>query len=189
MTYLCNQVGEQQWKNMEPNEYFASGGSHDPELINFPVIPGMLVYGFGNNNAMHEMFCTFEIPHEYKAGTDLRPHVHWVSDTSGTGNVLWQITYSIGDDDLAFTEATTISAVCPVKAPNLYNSCEFSPVISGVISGYRVQPGAIIAARLFRDSAASGDTYEGVAKLLTLGVHYQTDKLGTTTVFANEGDM
>ena len=39
------------------------------------------------------IFFTAQLPHKYKEGTDLKPHVHWMNKDGGTGNVVWGLEF------------------------------------------------------------------------------------------------
>ena len=182
MSYLTDSVGEQQWKNMEPLDLNLGDSNNSPSYESFTPVTNMKLYGFKDANTMTEIFCIFEIPHDYKPGTDMRPHIHWTPHDDTGGNVKWQFSYSIADNGLPFTAMKTISAIDSADGKNLYYSKEFDPVISGEgITG-----GAVIVARLFRDPTDPDDTYAGIAKLLTIGIHYQSALLGSVGVFVNE---
>jgi len=41
------------------------------------------------HNTETEVFFNVQIPHIYRFGSDFRPHVHWLTDNTGTGTVKW----------------------------------------------------------------------------------------------------
>lgn len=182
MSHLADSVGEPQWKNAEPHKYLPAGGPQDPSLENFDPIPNMKLYGFKDGNETNELFCIFEVPHEYKPGTELRPHIHWTPNDDQGGVVKWQLCYSIGDNGVPFQAGTTIAALSSALGRDTYNSKEFDPPIPAS----NITGGTIIVCRLFRDATDPDDNYPGIAKLLTIGLHYQSEKLGSTSVFVNE---
>lgn len=175
------------WKNVEPQGYELKSGPLAPALQDFAPLSGLQLYAFTDSGDVNEIFCRFEIPHDYKAGTDLRPHIHWSPSISTSGNVEWSLDLIIGDDDTPFLSCCGHKAVDAVVSADVYHSCEFSPFIPGSVSGHTIQPGAIMLARLYRDSGADSDTYDGDARLLSFGIHYQAYAQGSTSVFAYAG--
>lgn len=182
MAYLTDSVGVAQWKNMEPLDCSLGEGNNAPSLESFTPVTNMKLWGFKDTNTICELFCIFEIPHDYKPGTDLRPHIHWTPHDDAVGYVKWQMSFSCGDNGLPFTTMQTLSAVDFANGANLYHSKEFSPVINGA----NLTGGALIVCRLFRDPQDEEDTYIGIAKLFSFGIHYQSAMLGSQTVFVNE---
>ncbi len=181
MAYESNTVGEPNWKNIDLNIYNIASGSLAPDPIAFEVIPGMRLFGFKDGTATNEIFTTIELPHDIVPGTSVRPHIHWCPADSAVGNVKWQLCYSIADDGVPFSDPVTITAVQATNGLNNYSSKEFSPAIPGTY----LQGGTIIAMKLSRIATDELDTYSGIAKLLTLGLHYQSKDVGSTSVFVS----
>jgi len=181
VAYEANTVGEPNWKNIDVNIYNIASGSLAPDPVNLEIIPEMRVFGFKDGTATNEIFATIELPHDIVPGTAIRPHIHWCPSDSTAGNVKWQLCYSIADDGVPFSDPATISCVQAADGLNTYCSKEFSPVIPGT----NIQGGVIIAMKLYRDATDDEDTYTGIAKLLTLGIHYQSKDVGSTSVFVS----
>jgi hypothetical protein len=183
MAYVSGEVGQEIWENIEPNHFSIASANQAPEAVSCSIITNMLLYGFRDGNHVDEIFACFEMPHDYKPGTVIRPHIHWMPDVSAAGNVKWSFSYSIGDDNVPFTTEATVTAVQAAAGANLYHSKEFTPEInSEVING-----GSIIMVRLFRNAADEQDTYPGIAMLLSLGIHYQSKNVGSAGVFVSGG--
>jgi hypothetical protein len=181
VSYEANQVGEPNWKNVDANIYNIASGSSAPDPSNLEVIPGMRVFGFKDGSAMNEIFATIELPHDLIPGTAIRPHIHWCPADSAAGDVKWQLCYTFADDGLPFHDAVTLTAVQAANGLNTYSSKEFAPIIPGTNLG----GGVLVAMKLFRDATDPEDTYSGIAKLLSLGIHYQSKDVGSTGVFVS----
>lgn len=41
-----------------------------------------------------ELYFTVQLPHSYKVGSDIQPHIHWVTKHDNTGDVVWGLEYS-----------------------------------------------------------------------------------------------
>lgn len=181
MSYVAESVGEEIWENVEPNGYSLSSGSSAPDAVSCPHVTGMLLLGFRDGGMTNEIFAIFEMPHNYKPGTAIKPHIHWMADTNEIADVKWQLSYSIGDDNVEFTAEQTIVAIQATNGADKYLSKEFTPAITNsALNG-----GAIVMMRLFRDATDPQDTYTGTAKLLSFGIHYQSKVVGSKSVFVS----
>lgn len=179
MAYIPNSVGEEQWDDIITPGFGLGTGPAAPALVDFPAVTGLRIYGFsGTNTTPDELFAFFEIPHGYKEGTDLYPHVHWTPNDDNVANVKWQMSYSIANRDQIFGTETTLSGVDATAGASGHLLTSLEPVIPGI----DLKIGAIIACRLFRDATDPDDTYTGLANLLSFGLHYKVDTLGSRQI-------
>jgi hypothetical protein len=152
------------------------GGVTDPPT--FAAITGT-IYGWrfdaATGQAIHG---SFEVPHSYKQYTDLEFHIHWCPTTTNTGNIVWGIEYTVADIGVVLSAARTVSIV-PLAAPGVVNKHILTDIVS--IPGTRI--GAVVSYRLFRQNGGT-DTFTGNAFLLSVGVHYQSDTLGSRQEFS-----
>ena len=121
---------------------------------------------------------SIEIPHDYKEGTNLVFHVHWVGQDAptGTDNVKWQVTYSITRSGVVTPAVTTDSAETAIDTQyNWY----FTDVET--ITGTNLKIGDQVNFTISR-IAAVGDAYAGEAVVATIGFHYQCDTLGSRAI-------
>ena len=79
----------------------ASCGGNTPEVVHqrppdFGVFrDGVRAWSFPSN-AEKELFGSWQVPHNYAEGTELRPHLHWaVNTTTATGNVVWKLEWTV----------------------------------------------------------------------------------------------
>lgn len=132
-------------------------------------------FGAGTGDELHG---TIEIPHDYKEGTDLIPHVHWSPTTTNTGNIVWGLEYTFATDGAVFPGSTIITTV-PEAASGTVNNLE--KVDFPTISGATMKIGDIVAFRIYRQNGGT-DTFTGDAFLHSFGFHYQTDTIGSRHV-------
>lgn len=155
-------------------------GSSAPDLVS---INGSKLrsYGFDGGNLTEQLYGSFEIPHTYNVGSTLRPHIHWSTTTTGTGNVKWQLEYEIKDVGEIFTGVTsTIVAVDSTDGVAYKNHVvEFN-----TINIPTLKIGAQCKFRLFRNPSDAEDTYGSDVILLTLGIHFEVISNGSRTVMA-----
>ena len=147
---------------------------------------GVYLYFF-NASSENELFFTVQIPHAYKVGTDLFPHVHWTTLT-GTPNstnsrVTWALEYSVISIGGTFANTTTnlgstiIGTITPVgTGQHLITSL-------GTISGTGLGISSIIVCRFYRDADSATDDFPNTAGLLGFDIHYQQDTQGSRQEF------
>lgn len=142
----------------------------------FDTTDGSLLFAKGNVVAMW-----FQLPHGWKEGTDIKPHLHWSKTTTNTGLPNWQIKYkwcNAGDIMPAFTSLFGGS-----EAVTNSNTVDKHSIFSfGSISSTGKLISSMLCVYLQRTNDAS-DTYADDAKLLEFDIHYQIDSTGSTQEF------
>ena len=139
------------------------------------------VYKFKINDEVH---FTCQIPHNYKEGSDLKPHLHWTPCDRGNeedGNTVgWKIDYSWANYDTTFTSSATI---------DLSDACsgiddQHEKTDSGTITGTNKTISGVLQIRLYRSDTGADDTWVGVTAalspaILEFDLHYEIDSLGS----------
>lgn len=88
------------------------GGSYQPTWTKFGsngASQGVFLWLF-DASTEQELYFTVQIPHGYKVGSTLQPHVHWTT-TAGTpsgSNVVWGLEYTIMKIGGRFNTTTTL---------------------------------------------------------------------------------
>lgn len=153
------------------------GGNLRPDRVT--LVGNIDAYGFDGVNAIEEMSGSFELLHDYKEGTDLRPHIHWCPSDANSGDVKWQMEICIVTINGTYTNVFTLSALDPSEGVDRQHQAkEFE-----VINGSALTIGAVAHFRIFRDPTDIEDTYGSDAILLSLGVHYEIDGDGSRQTF------
>ena len=114
-----------------------------------------------------------QVPHSYKFGTDLEPHIHWSPTTTGTGTVGWEMSYINADIGSDFaTAATTLSAQGTVTATASLRHHYYTdfPGIAG---------GSVLSHMFMCSLTRTGGTYADDVALLEIDFHFQMDTLGS----------
>lgn len=145
---------------------------------------GLYLYDFDNAAlaSEKELFFTVQMPHGWREGTAVYPHVHWIPKAAGTaGQVIrWGLEYSYSTIGGVFSAANTIYTTNIVgggviTAANSHLISDFTPI---QLPGCKIS--TIMACRIFRNSSNAADTYTGTAALLYIDWHYQTARPGST---------
>jgi len=137
-------------------------------------------YDFDKDNDESLLF-TMQIPHTYKKGTNLRPHMHWtVKTTVNSGNVVWGLEYMIRSFDATYPADSTTIITAATAVPTVYKH-----VITSLpeISGTGLKESSVLVGRMFRDANHALDTFNADATLLEIDFHFQVEKMGTITEF------
>ena len=147
----------------------ANTGSNNPLLESLTGITGLKVYFFDHNNT-NEMFFTLQLPHNWKDGTTIYPHLHWLPKSdSATGNVKWNMDYSWANlDTETFSAATTITTTSSgALVQNKHIVTEIGTGITGSGKTYS----SVLICRVYRDGTHANDTYTDKAGGLSMDFH------------------
>jgi hypothetical protein len=135
-----------------------------------------------------QLFFFAQMPHKYKLGTTIYPHVHWLpSVNGGAGTVVnWGLEYNFALIGGVFGNTTIISANAhtPVEDPLVADKQYITPL--STISGTGLTSvSAMICGRIFRDAtgALGTDDYDADAGLLEIDFHYEIDSPGSREVY------
>ncbi len=132
------------------------------------------------NAATTDLHCSFELLHDWMEGSDFEVHVHWTPSTTNTGNCKWGLDYSILTSTGAAAAPTTVTITPAANGVVRQESLS----TFGTISGAGLTIGTIIDVRIYRLGNDAADTFTGNAFLHSVGLHHQSDSLGSRTATA-----
>jgi hypothetical protein len=126
------------------------------------------------------VYFSIQLPHGYKEGSDISPHVHWVGENNAAENVVWQLSHSWANIHGVFPTETLLTVeAANSTTPDYHNMSEF-PDIGG--TGKTLS--SMLLCELRRNSSNVLDTFAGKdAYLLEFDVHFQMDTLGSQQEF------
>lgn len=175
---IIRYVKGQSWNDINIGSIGLGTGASAPDNVAISST-SILVKAFDGNVTTEQLYGAVELLHGYKEGTDISPHIHWLPTTNGTGNVRWQLEYVISDhDNPALVSSTTITVDSSATGIAWKETVSEFPDISGT----NLKIGNQFAFRLFRVPTAPDD-YPSDAAVLTVGIHYQQNTLGSATEF------
>jgi hypothetical protein len=168
------------WNDLNiPGLAVRTQGTADPALSTFGSTTRIFTF---SGTTMNEVFFTVQLPHSYKEGSDIEPHVHWCPMTSpaSTLNVRWGLDYQWQNNTDVFTATDT--AVLATGATGIVG---YKHLITsfGNITGTGKTISSILVCRLYRLPADAADTYTGAAGLLAIDFHFESDTLGSETEY------
>ena len=129
-------------------------------------------------NSVQDVAIIVQMPHSWKEGSIIAPHVHWNPTTTNTGNVLWRMQYKWTNiDGVDVGSFTTLDVLVAASGTIGQHQITFFPAISGV--GKTIS--SIISIKLQRVGTDPSDTYTGSALFKEFDVHFEMDSLGSHT--------
>ncbi len=171
------------WDDLRTEPVVRSTGAKAPSFVNW--LGGLYLYDF-NDAALaseKEVFFAIQLPHGWKEGSSIEPHVHWTNKTAGTAGqvVRWGLEYSPANIGAVFPATTTIYGTSIVGGGNIAsaNSHMLTDMPTVTMTGKTISN--IIACRLFRNSSDAADTYAGTAGLLYIDWHFVQNSNGSHT--------
>ena len=125
-----------------------------------------------------QLFFDAQLPHTYKQGSEIRPHLHYVLPSAPTaGQTLkFGLEYTWSNVNGLFPTTEIIYATETFTGDEVANT-QYIAGFDPDISESTMKISAMISCRLFRDAA--DDTYAADAIVLEVDFHYQVDALGS----------
>lgn len=122
------------------------------------------------------LFFSLQMSHSWLIGSEIRPHMHWSPATSAAGSVVWGLEYTMIDQDGVFGSTTTLTVTDAAVDAFVHQYAAFSAISMVSITGLS----AVLAGRIYRDTAATADDYGAGAFGIEIDFHYQRDSLGSS---------
>ena len=163
---------------------YSFAGVTDPTLVDYqPTAAGasFLLYEFAVDD---EAFMEVQLPHGYKAGTDIKPHLHWTPGPNGvaeSGNAVgWKMDYSIS----GINETFPVSAQLDLSDPCDGTDDKHQLAGGAAIPGTGLAESDVLLIRLFRSDTGTDDTWGGsgtgnLPMVVSVDVHVELEKLGS----------
>jgi hypothetical protein len=163
-----------------------SASTNPPALSTF--LASIQCYFFGdisNQANEHQVFFAVQMPHDWKDGSTIYPHIHWSPQSSVNGSVVWGFEYTWANYEsaapAAFPDRTIIYT--PAAAASSGDNDKHFITSFGSVSGSGKKISSILICRLFRNSSNALDTYAGSAAMLSFDIHYEIDGMGSREIF------
>lgn len=163
------------WDDLRfPAQSIKQGATNPPGWVKLTGLGEVYCLGFDKTTS-EDVYFVVQLPHHWKEGTELRPHIHWTSQSGSSGNVAWVLEYTIASTNETFPSTTTDSMVVPNPAQYVHTVDAWSPIF---MSGKRVS--SVLLCRVYRDTSNVLDTLNEDALLLEIDFHYQVDSFGSS---------
>lgn len=157
------------------------GGTKDPGFSKFKDngsgSQGVFVYHF-DKSTEEELYFTVQMPHSWKEGSTIYPHVHWAPIDTDTGTVVWGLEYTWASIDGTFGNTTLLDFTADAGDGVAYKH-QIIGSNDGIIATNKTLSSMLIC-RIYRNVAS--DTYNNDAALLEIDFHYEMDTIGSRAV-------
>ncbi len=134
-----------------------------------------------------ELFFSVLLPHDWKVGSDIVAHVHWLPTANGTGSqkVSWGLEYTLSELGTVFPNTTISYGNTSNPDETLVINKQYITDIVTIDMSSITTIASLIICRVFRDATGTGltDDYTSDAALLEIDFHYQKDALGSISEF------
>lgn len=158
--------------------------ANTPTMVTFKN--GVSLWTFASGT-MQEVQFTVQLPHGYKTGTPLKPHVHWTT-TAGTpnntnGRVVWSLEYTVMSIGGTFPATSTATGSVVMPSITLTGTEQHLITSLSEIPGTGLGISTILVCRLYRDAASATDDFANDAGLLGFDIHFERDTHGSRTEY------
>ncbi|WP_372754257.1 hypothetical protein [Mariniflexile sp.] len=127
-----------------------------------------------------------QLPHGWKEGSTIYPHVHWSSKSDvGSNTVVWALEYTWTNVGAVFPNTTTVSGSTLVPSNGgSVSAYEHAITPLGAIDGTGKEISSMLMCRLYRYTTNASDTFNDYVALLEIDFHYEIDSDGSRTEYA-----
>lgn len=172
------------WKDVAPYSVSTGSGPSAPALAQYGTT-GHYLRKFSDNHGSDEaLTIAFQMPHEWKLGSDVHFHIHVIPSANGSGGnnqVIFRASYQWVNIDGSFSTTTNVDLdttfTVGASDGNAHKLWEPS-AISG--SGKTLSGGLLITlSRLSKTNPGGADNYTGDVWLLFSDCHCECDAVGS----------
>lgn len=164
------------WDDLRfPAQGINPAGTSNAPSVDTTTWPGTLLF---SNSANNHIAGVAQMPHAWRRGSAVRPHVHWSKTSTGSGGVQWELRYSVAEIGAVFPAVSAwtvgVNAVSDSNTTDKHALDAFPDITMD-----SMKESAIILWEVRRNTDATADTYAAPARLLEFDFHYQREKNGT----------
>jgi hypothetical protein len=144
--------------------------------INKPVFDFVNVGYLFDSETTETLFMLAQMPHSWKEGSSIEPHIHWQPSTTTIGNVLWQLEYKWTNvNDVESGSWQIISVLSPTSEITLKHQISSF----GLIPANDKKISSILTMKLSRIGGDVSDSYNADTILKEFDIHYEIDMIGS----------
>jgi hypothetical protein len=142
----------------------------------FSQIQGNLYAYKFNGTADNSLYFEIQMTHSWKEGTTIYPHVHWASNGTSTGAVIWGLDYEWKNINETFS-GTTANISTSIAAVGIQKNQQITNIGASGITESDKKISSIILCRLYR--AGNTDANNDDCFLLSFDIHYEVNTIGS----------
>ena len=133
------------------------------------------------------VFMIAQLPHAWKIGSVLEPHVHWEKIDSTGGDVYWRLEYywhKIGEVPGSLQTLNATAVVDGTPDTDTDSKHLITAFDSITVDGVGISD--ILTLKLSRIGGNGADTYDNDARFMEFDIHLQTDQNGSEKEFIKD---
>ncbi|MCF8406151.1 MAG: hypothetical protein K9H58_19570 [Bacteroidales bacterium] len=153
--------------------------ANSPTLTNYNST-GLYLYLFDNGSTLEEVQFTVQMPHGWKQGSTIYPHIHYMPADATSGNIHWGLEYTWANVNGTFGTSATITMAAPTSAASNRHLVNGFPGITPIVD-VNNKISSIMICRIYRDADHTEDTYNGGVYILQFDIHYEVNTMGSRT--------
>lgn len=118
-----------------------------------------------------------QIPHSWKIGSQVYPHLHWCKSVIGAGGVDWQMRYRTirnGGSTTSWSDYASAQSVFPVTSGTENNIAKFPAIDTS-----EMRLSDLLSFQVRRMPSSASDDYPSAARFWEFDVHYEMDSDGS----------
>ena len=140
-----------------------------------------------NASSTEYLFAVAQLPHAWKVGTTLRPHIHWEKTTSASGDVYWRLEYEWHKIGEVAGSTQTLNATTVADGTPDDDTANKQLITSlGDITTSGVDISDVLTMKISRIGGDAADTYGADARFIEFDIHIQTDQNGSEKQFIKD---
>lgn len=166
------------WDDILPTIANANTGGASPNMTLMGGSGVIRAQEFANISATEEFQAIWQLPHSWKEGSSVYPHLHiYIPDDGTGGDIVFEMIYTWQNiNDGTMTE-TTVNSTIVTRAANA--GIDGNHILQfGAISGTGMRISSLFAAR-FKRIQGGVDTFNGTTWLRSADIHVEKDTLGS----------
>lgn len=140
---------------------------------------GIFAFAFEtDNDSAESLHFIAQMPHNYKEGTDLKAHVHWMPSSTNADDVVWKLIYKIASEGHSNSAMSAVQSARVIDAANGTALTQQETELVD-IDGTNIKISGILIGNITRLGDAAADDFTGIAYGLELDFHYEVDSPGS----------
>ena len=172
------------WKDEKSDIIVRGSGPADPAWTQIGATDFWAYAMLGTGPQTKQFWTNIHINHDYRIGTPVYIHVHWIPETAAAGNVIWtlKVAGAKGHNQAAFNFATPLTFTITQAAPGIqyqHMIAEMSDIdAKALLDTGILEPDTVLHCRVSRTPGGS-DTYGAIAFVDYCDAHYQVSRFAT----------
>ena len=165
------------WDDVRVSAQTTRPGSSAPVWTN--IVGGVSTYVFADAQSNYVEF-SCQIPHGFKEGSNIYPHIHWGPADTSAGDTRWSLIYDWVNVGSPFTAPSTTIYVTDTASgvANDHQIAAFAP-----IDGTGMEISSMLLCKLTRLGSDGADTLAAGANFYEFDFHIEMDSLGSDSEY------